>query len=43
MSQYFSQLTNVWRRLAYGHQVPDEVIVEQLCNGWRKEMADEPV
>ena len=43
LSRYFTDLTNVWRRLAYGHQVPPEETVQALCAGWSKEMTDEPV
>ena len=42
LSRYFTRLTNVWRRLAYGHQVPEDATVEELCAGWNKEMTDEP-
>ena len=40
LSGYFNRLTNVWRRLAYGHQVPDDSTVQELCEGWRREMAN---
>ena len=43
LSRYFSRLTNVWRRLAYGHELPQETTVQELCDGWRQEMSDEPV
>ena len=43
LSRYFSHLTNVWRRLAYGHELPPETIVQELCERWRREMGDEPV
>ena len=42
LSDYFWQLTNVWRRLAYGHQVPDSQVVQGLCQGWASELSDEP-
>ncbi|MDH3763839.1 MAG: DUF4129 domain-containing protein, partial [Gammaproteobacteria bacterium] len=42
LSEYFWQLTLVWRRLAYGHQVPDSDIVQDLCRGWASEFSDEP-
>jgi len=41
LSDYFWQLTNVWRRLAYGHQLPSGEIVRALCQGWSSELADE--
>jgi len=41
LSEYFWQLTDVWRRLAYGHQVPGSDTVQGLCAGWREELADE--
>jgi len=31
---YFSQLTLVWQRLAYGHLLPDHVMAQQLCSSW---------
>jgi len=40
LSDYFWQLTNVWRRLAYGHQTPDNEIVAGLCDGWSRELSD---
>jgi hypothetical protein len=43
LSEYFTQLTEVWRRLAYGHQQPQSEIVDLLCKTWRQELADEPV
>jgi hypothetical protein len=42
LSEYFWQLTLVWRRLAYGHQVPDSEIVQDLCQGWTSEFTDDP-
>lgn len=42
LSEYFWQLTNVWRRLAYGHQLPKSEIVKGLCDGWTAELSDEP-
>ena len=41
LSEYFWQLTDAWRRLAYGHQVPGSDTVQGLCAGWRAELADE--
>jgi len=43
LSEYFTQLTRVWRRLAYGHQQPPLEMVELLCKTWRQELSDEPV
>jgi len=40
LSRYFSQLTQVWRRLAYGHQLPQLSTIETLCENWSKEMVD---
>lgn len=42
LSDYFRRLTDVWRRLAYGHQLPDSETVQGLCAGWRAELSDEP-
>ncbi len=42
LSEYFWQLTNVWRQLAYGHQLPESETVQGLCNGWTTELSDEP-
>jgi len=41
LSDYFWQLTTVWRRLAYGHRVPESDVVQSLCEGWNSELADE--
>ena len=38
---YFSTLTQVWRRLAYGHLLPETTTVEALCAAWSKEFSDE--
>ena len=40
LSDYFWQLTNVWRRLAYGHQLPDSEIIQGLCDAWTTELSD---
>ena len=40
LSDYFWQLTNVWRRLAYGHQQPESEVVQGLCDGWSRELSD---
>lgn len=42
LSRFFSELTQVWRRLAYGHQLPQSEQIEALCNGWIEELSDEP-
>lgn len=33
---YFTELTQVWRRLAYGHLTPDTAVAERLCMTWHK-------
>jgi hypothetical protein len=33
---YFSALTLVWRRLAYGHLFPEENQLSQLCSSWNQ-------
>ena len=43
LSEYFSSLTRVWRRLAYGHLVPEEEAVAELCRCWQKELSDETI
>ena len=40
LSDYFWQLTNVWRRLAYGHQKPATEVIQGLCDGWTTELSD---
>jgi len=40
LSDYFWQLTNVWRRLAYGHQKPETEVIQGLCDGWTTELSD---
>jgi len=39
LSAYFSRLTGIWRRLAYGHQLPDANKLQSLCETWSREMA----
>ena len=41
LSDYFARLTGVWRRLAYGHRLPEDATVQALCDGWREELSDE--
>ncbi len=41
LSAFFGDLTQVWRRLAYGHQVPADDVIDRLCNAWSTELADE--
>ena len=41
LSEYFGQLTRVWRRLAYGHQLPAGDTVRGLCDGWSRELSSE--
>ncbi len=41
LSDYFWQLTGVWRQLAYGHRVPASEIIQDLCRGWTSELSDE--
>jgi len=41
LSEYFWQLTNAWRRLAYGHQLPERETIKGLCDGWTAELSDE--
>jgi hypothetical protein len=40
VSAYFSTLTQEWRRLAYGHLLPEATTVESLCAAWSKEFSD---
>ncbi len=42
LSAFFNDLTRVWRRLAYGHQLPTGEVIEDLCRGWQRELSDEP-
>ena len=41
LSRYFAGLTDVWRRLAYGHQNPETETVKLLCAAWSKELSNE--
>jgi hypothetical protein len=41
LSDYFSRLTDAWRRLAYGHQVPAGETVQGLCSGWSEELSND--
>ena len=40
LSDYFWQLTNAWRRLAYGHHKPANDVIQELCDGWSRELSD---
>jgi hypothetical protein len=31
---YFNELTSAWTRLAYGHQLPSQEMVQTLCHNW---------
>ncbi len=42
LSQYFMQLTRLWRHLAYGHQLPEASDMQSLCDNWSKAMNHEP-
>ena len=42
LSAYFAQLTGAWRRLAYGHQLPENSAMENLCSNWSVEMSSGP-
>lgn len=41
LSEYFWQLTQTWRRLAYGHQLPSDEALQGLCDGWTRELSSE--
>ena len=41
LSDYFWQLTQVWRRLAYGHRLPVADTVRELCADWYRELPNE--
>lgn len=41
LSEYFGQLTGVWRRLAYGHQLPAAETVKELCDDWSRELSSD--
>jgi hypothetical protein len=41
LSEYFWRLTQVWRRLAYGHRLPAGDIVEGLCDDWSRELSSD--
>lgn len=41
LSDYFWRLTEVWRRLAYGHLEPPGETVQGLCASWQREMSGE--
>lgn len=32
--EYFAELTRHWQKLAYGHQLPDRSVAEDLCRQW---------
>ena len=33
---YFSQLSKIWQRLAYGHITPERHIAQELCSQWNR-------
>ncbi|MCP4471581.1 MAG: DUF4129 domain-containing protein [Gammaproteobacteria bacterium] len=39
LSEYFWQLTQTWRRLAYGHRLPSDDVLHSLCDGWARELS----
>ena len=41
LSQYFNRLTRVWRRLAYGHRLPETEVLRGLCTNWHRVMINE--
>jgi len=41
LSDYFWQLTQTWRRLAYGHQLPSDDALKGLCDGWTRELSSD--
>ena len=40
LSNYFNGLTRIWCHLAYGHELPAQVAIQELCDGWSSEMAN---
>lgn len=42
LSDYFTRLTHVWRYLAYGHEIPEQQLLQQLCQQWETEMKHAP-
>ncbi len=34
LSQFMQQLTFCWRSLAYAHQIPDPLLMKELCERW---------
>ena len=41
LSEYFWQLTQTWRRLAYGHRLPSDKALQGLCDGWTRELSSD--
>ena len=41
LSQYFSRLTRLWRRLAYGHRLPETEVLQGLCDNWTRVMVND--
>ncbi len=41
LSQYFDRLTQIWRRLAYGHRLPETEVLRGLCKNWNSVMIHE--
>jgi hypothetical protein len=40
LSNYFNGLTRIWCHLAYGHELPAQAAIQELCDGWSAEMAN---
>jgi hypothetical protein len=40
LTGYFNRLTYVWRHMAYGHELPEQKVLQQLCEQWPQEMKD---
>ncbi len=34
LSVFFKSLTHCWQQLAYGHHIPEQQLIDQLCSQW---------
>lgn len=41
LGRFSASLTRHWQNLAYGHQIPDTRVRDELCAGWRQQLAGE--
>lgn len=43
LMHYSTQLSHYWQEMAYGHHLPPAEACAELCQGWRRLLADNPL